>query len=259
MIKELAEVVTLFQIRAKTLAALPGSLYLNYKFGWEQFYRDLFQLAKISKEVERRILEFNSLVQQGGLRRKVKLGTFRKDHWLDSGAIGTDYYVGIYGTWQTHHTSKVWGSVRWRPKDSKPGSNPISPDPIIRANQALLAVLDQGSIDPHTVWNLVPFSWLVDYFTSVSDAMLAVQDSEKVEPYDICIMRHRTSHKNIRAYQYNPGPHDNFNVGNGGCSKITKLRTVRNSAPEYEDLLRFGWFTPNQAATILALLTSLRR
>jgi hypothetical protein len=262
MIKDLAEAATLLELSAKYLAALPGAAYLNIKFGWEQTINDIYTLAKITKQIEHRIKEFNSLVRKGGLSRSMRLGTFK---WsgakFSNWAVGTDYYVGIYSNWQAQYTSRVWGSVRWRPKGYY---NPIPAEaipvgPLESFNAAVRSVFDLGPIDHHTVWNLIPFSWLVDYFTSVSDAMLAVQDSDVVEPYDICIMRHRTSHKNIQGYQYNPGPHDHFNVSGGSCQKIYKLRTVRDSAPEYEDLLRFGWFTTNQAETILALLSSLRR
>jgi hypothetical protein len=241
------------------LAALPGSTYLNYKFGWEQTYRDLFTLAKITKQVESRIKEFNSLVKKGGLRRRLKLGTYTwSGAYFTNYPLVSDFYVGINSDWQARYTSKVWGTVRWRPKGYNP-TDLIPVGPLETFNAAVTAVFDLGPTDHQTIWESIPFSWLADYFFSVSDSMLAVQESDVVEPYDICIMRHRSSVKNIRGYQYNPGPNDDFHVSSGTSYKVTKLRKVFNQAPAYEDLLRFGWFTTNQAITVAALLTSLQR
>jgi hypothetical protein len=259
MIAELAEAALLLKLSAKSLLALPGSTYLNVKFGWETLIQDIYTLAKVTKQLEYRIREFNSIVKKGGLRRKIRLGNFRwtgayiKDHTL-----GSDFFFVIKANRQTFYTSEVWGSVRWRPKGWKL-TDEIPIAPLQAFNSAVTAVLDLGALDHHTIWQMIPFSWLVDYFVDVSSAMLAVQDNGIVEPYDICIMRHRTS---LTLYQPGDLPNegnDKCTMTNGSCELDRKLRTVRNSAPDYEDLLRFGWFTPNQAITIAALLTSLKR
>lgn len=184
-IKELVELPTLFKIAFNSLTEAVGSSYLAYRFGWTQFASDVRVLHKITKAIERRIREFDSLKKKGGLRRKVGLDSLG---WSDSTpnvTIHSTYGEVVKATRTTQRSLKVWGSVRWRASPEFVAEI----DKLSAFNLAVQQVFDLEAIDAETAWGLVPWSWLVDYFTNISDFLIANAGRGKVEPYDICIMR----------------------------------------------------------------------
>lgn len=185
-IKELAEVASMFEFAAKGFAGFVGGSYLNYRFGWKAFYNDVQTLAGILKHIELRIQEFNYLIEHGSTRKTMQL-----DHWsLQTGSsnviMQSSYGVVIKGSITRKYSMKTWGSVTW----GLNGDKLLEVDELKRFNQVLRTVFDLGEIDPPTLWELVPFSWLVDYFTNIGDLLHSQQFRYQLQPYDVCIMRH---------------------------------------------------------------------
>lgn len=257
MVTELIEAATLFKIALNNLFVIIGSQHLNYVFGWEQMMRDIRTLTGITREIERRIAEFNSLVSKGGLRRRVKLHT-----------KAAQKLAGPYQAWSTHglsftanttttYKTSIWGSVRWKP--ARPTGIDISK--LTSFNEAAKIVLDLGAIDASTIWEAIPFSWLVDYFLNVGDTLQALENTDTVVPYDICIMRKReTWSSNVLIQQTNTSwPWTREYASRGGTVyQSFKLRTVK-TVSGLSDLLSFGIMSDRQALNLLALLLSLAR
>jgi hypothetical protein len=111
------------------------------------------------------------------------------------------------------------------------------------------------------IWEAIPFSWLVDYFVNVGDALSAIEDTDKVLPVDICIMRERritSVTKGIRK------PEDDYpylrknSISGGLVDHVWKTREVVHP-DSVGDLLSFGFMSKAQATNLLALLMSLAR
>lgn len=183
--KELVEISSLFKLAAGSLAGYLGSSYLNYKFGWVQFVRDLKTLSTITVAIERRIKEFQSLSMKGGLRRKINLKATSDNFVGGIGVIQSTYGVTMHGQYIGSRNCQTHGTVRWR---YKPGFD-TGLYKLEGFNQAVSKVFDLGALDSKTVWNMVPFSWLVDYFVDLNTWLGANDGSIFLEPYDICIVR----------------------------------------------------------------------
>jgi len=185
-IKELLDLGALFKLSAKTFSGFAGGAYLNYKFGWQQFVRDLSTLHGITTVIERRIKEFQSLAKKGGLRRNgVHLRAKSAEYYNAESVLQSAWNVNIRAEVTGTYQCQTLGSVRWR---LKPGYDK-SLHKLRAFNHAVKQVLDLRELNPQTVWNLIPFSWLVDYFVDISSYFGAGLASGIVEPYDICIIR----------------------------------------------------------------------
>jgi hypothetical protein len=188
-IKEAAELASLFKIAGGTLAQYVGGNYLNYKFGWQQFHRDVQTLTTIVKVIDSRILEIKSLRLKGGLRRNVALHSASSDSVQTNVIINSTYGTTIRARIRTTSRLKVRGSVRWYSKMY----GILNSRPIPDFERAWRAVLDLEELDPTTTWGLLPFSWLVDYFINISEFLQGQEGADEVEPDDICIMRFCTT------------------------------------------------------------------
>lgn len=248
-IKELAEIAGLFKITAESMTQYIGGNYLNYKFGWKAFVADIKTLASITRSIESRVREFESLHRKGDLRRKLVLDT------NNSGGSASNLLV--QSTWGTQvrvqadarASIKFTGSVRWRYKDG------LIPDSSLLKgfNKAVQTVLDLEELDGTTAWGLVPFSWLVDYFINISDFLQGSEGYVELEPYDICIMREWR----CRISQKVTSKPASISVsGNGMFYRTIKARDVcfRGSFPT----IRTGLLSSSQFLTIAALLARLR-
>lgn len=249
-IKELIDVSSLFKISSKTFAGLIGGNYLNYKFGWQQFIRDIKTLHGITTTIERRIKEFDSLTRKGGLMRKVNLRSDTATYYNGSSTIQSSWGVLLNAQIHGVYMCNVHGTVRWR---LKPGV--VSRlDKLSAFNLAVSQVFDLGELDGQTVWNMIPFSWLVDYFVDINSAFGAVLGDNIVEPYDVCIVRRCQSRfQQRRAKTYAGGSLG----GSGKYGRDTIDRDVITSFTFPTPTLSL--LTYDNVVTIAALLAAFRR
>lgn len=249
-LKELVDVSTMFKLAASSFASYVGGSYLNYKFGWTSFVRDVKTLHSITKTLESRIREFQSLNKHGGVRRSVKLGwkrvTYSDLNRLINSTYGTTVRADVSGYWQC----QIHGTVRWR---LKPGFD-VALDKLQAFNLAVTQVFDLGELDSQTMWNLVPFSWLVDYFVDVNSYFAAHLGDGVIEHYDLCIVRESQSEFQFKVVS-KPS-----SVTITGSSKHGRLEYDRDvvsslSFPVMPDLL----LSRGQWAVIIALIAAFKR
>lgn len=251
-IKELIDVTQLFSLAAKSFTEFVGNAYLSYRFGWIPFVQDIKTLNKLTTLIERRIKEFSSLAQKGGLRRHVLLDSYSGE--FDSGPgfeFNTTWNLFIYGQYRTVTRTHVWGSVSWVPT-----TDWIIPlDGLTAFNLACRQVLDSEELDPATVWQMIPFSWLVDYFVKVNDSFIASEHPPEIQPRDVCIMRHYVTDENGTP----DGTHSGTVVSGGGFAirHESKDRSVVSSVP-FPPVIR-SFLTRNEFLILAALLAKFSR
>jgi hypothetical protein len=258
MVAELIEASTLLKLAADNFFTLIGSQHLNYVFGWEQTMSDVRTLTKITSEIESRVKEFNSLIKEGGLRRKVHLGSYSgtKSSAGDV-SLWSTHGITLTGRWTCSYRSKIWGSVRWKP--SRPGQLEVAQ--LASFNEAARIVFDLKEPDASTIWEMIPFSWLVDYFVNIGDTLQALENTDTVLPYDVCIMRQRSVvTQTTRLQQTNSTPPwlRQYTGQPGQVNSERKLRAVQ-TITGISSLLSFGIMSERQATNLLALLLRLSR
>lgn len=177
----------------------PGGEYLNVVFGWKPFLRDLVSAYELSLVLDDKLKKL--VAESGkGVHRRTTLERLREHTNMSLGPgapftyVGGNAYapggVGVRGT-NSHIAQRevkedVWFSGKyryWIPE------NPLVPFSE-RATAALYGVLPTPSV----MWELLPLSWLSDWFTNFGDVISNVSTGavdNLVLEYGY-IMRHRT-------------------------------------------------------------------
>lgn len=151
-----------------------GSEYLNHVFGWVPFVKDLEKLYIVSQTIDNRLRQIRN--QNGkGIRRKT---TLENDTTSDSQtkSLPTSPFYGALAappnwapsggsTWSTTSITQVhiWYSARYRYwiPDVNAGTW------IPKARAALYGAIPSPSV----LWELTPWSWLVDWFGNVGTVL----------------------------------------------------------------------------------------
>jgi hypothetical protein len=183
MIKQAGEAI--HWVRKTGLRTLPtaeglANANLAYQFGWAPLLSDLYKLLKFQEHFEKKRKILERLYSGTGLRRNITLDEFSEStngtytHSIGFGSMTT--------SWTIKRTTKVWGTIRWKPKNLPPGGRSPSDLEVYRATLGL-------DITLATVWEAIPWSWLIDWFTSAGDYLSAHRNTIPASFSNICIMR----------------------------------------------------------------------
>lgn len=158
----------------------------EYNFGWGPLLDDARKLFDFTGHVDKRLKELESL-HESGLRRKRTTFNMSFAGQTASTSFQTAYShsIGGYTTWVQR--SKQWGSVKWIPSVPFTGTNGDL------AQQARLLIHgwdgSSGSI-ASTIWNLLPWSWAIDYFLNLGDYLDSQRNGAGAIAQLGCVMQH---------------------------------------------------------------------
>lgn len=248
--KELIEVALMFKFAASGFLAFGGNSYLNYKFGWESFARDIRTLAGITTHIERRIREINSLAEHGSLRRKLTLEAKTSNSVFPNTVIFSSYGVTVRATVEQFMSVKYTGSVTWRLNNGIK----LPTEPLSVFNQAVRLAFDLEEVTAATLYELIPFSWLADYFIQLGPLLNAGRGNVKVTAHDICIMREYESRTKATVSSIPAGV---SYFGAGTDIRVSKERDVV-SVPTYP-LPNLALLNLGQMKVLLALAAKFSR
>lgn len=139
-----------------------ASEYVNVQFGWLPIYRDVLSLLRLPGRISRRI---NYL-----MRREGKDSTFRTD--LDLGVSPVSSAPGFAYDLLSEETLVSLSHHAWRHTALRGVINVNVQLPqleVPKLREDLTLRLWGSDPDPEDVYNLVPWSWLVDWFTGLGD------------------------------------------------------------------------------------------
>jgi len=153
--------------------------YLNAHFGWVPFASDVKSLFNIAKSINDRWRYLRQLEDGHRFKRT-----------LFSGQVNTSSYDVTYGftfdgyayraTRQEIRTDKVWFTANAK------AVGPFPPDTDVKTLSAR-QVLGLNT-NPASVWDFIPWSWLIDYFGNVGDFMQANVGLTQIAVTRMCIM-----------------------------------------------------------------------
>ncbi|YP_010771466.1 maturation protein [ssRNA phage Zoerhiza.4_22] len=157
--------------------------YLSYSFGWAPLVNDLFTLFNLAKSIDDRRRYLRSL--ERGTRVRRKLGKLVVQHSITPNgySVGSTYPGGqtVFQA-DIDYTEKleVWFTAHVKLRDKLPAGTDI---------QYLSKKLVLGlRASPATFWNMVPWTWLIDYMFNFGDLMEATLGSIPYHVPDMCIM-----------------------------------------------------------------------
>lgn len=215
------------------------------RFGILPFVNDVLKMTQFQKSFEKRAKEFHRLVDGKGLLRRVRLGRFKGGYELDSAlpVIYADEDKKFRSAYVTHWD--LWGTCRWRP-----GSDSIftSTTEDSRDRIAMIEALLRGTSQRNDIisyardaWELVPWSWLSDWFLNVGDFLDANRNQNIAEISELYVMAYAVT------VQRDQGP-----LGTVESYRETKMRTQ-----QYPTLTAVGsYIGPDQIATLHSLATN---
>jgi len=183
MIRQAGDAIRWYRgARDKELPSVAGlaSANLAYQFGWEPLISDMWKLLTFQESYEKKRKELMRLYSGSGLRRNINLETLT-DTFSESGNFQGGFGTAFNFSGVRTRTTKIWGSIRWKPTVVPPGGVPTD----LAVYRAALGL----DITLASVWEAIPWSWLVDWFTSAGDFLAAHRNTVPAHFSNICIMR----------------------------------------------------------------------
>lgn len=136
--------------------------HLAYGFGWAPLVSDILKLLDIAEQVERRKQLLLKAERLGGVRRKVKLGSTT----FDAGTLLASSWIAAChaaeANWQFDGKEEGWATARLRLLTQLSG--------VSLESEAFRSVLG-FNLPMYTIWNMLPWTWLLDYFSNLGDFM----------------------------------------------------------------------------------------
>lgn len=159
---------------------VPGG-WLAYSFGWAPLVSDLLSLMELTKSIDDRVRYFKNLERGSMIRRKLT-GKIIADS-----TISDWYQLPIYTRTVIKADKRdverldVWFSANGKAKF------PLPNDPADLRLLSTKAVLGLKN-DPASLWDFLPWSWLIDYFLNVGDYLRAHQGLTHMMVTRMCLM-----------------------------------------------------------------------
>lgn len=151
-----------------------GSEYLNYEFGWKPFLRDLRELFHFQEQLKTQLDQLRrdngKMVRRRGTITRSESTTYSGDTGISGlyPALTSGFYDGTASAVHRRDLlstsySRYWfsGAFRYWIPDIKSAEWPE------RAKLALLGI----NPTPKLLWDVLPWSWLIDWFSSVGDVI----------------------------------------------------------------------------------------
>jgi hypothetical protein len=169
-------------------ASEAASWYLGYQFGIAPLISDLRKLCNFQDAVDQRVDELKRLYSKGGLRRRMRLEEVSTNS-STNGLLVSAFDSGI--TYRATRSTKAerWGTIRWYPTAMP---NWKTDAEMRRYAQSLIFGLNAQSL-ASTAWELIPWSWMADWFFGVQNFIEAHNNAVPCVPSRINIMTHYTT------------------------------------------------------------------
>lgn len=218
-----------------------ANFHLSLVMGWSPLISDIRKLLTFQSHVDRRIKELKSLQSNGGLHRSIKHG-LGEANVFQSSIVSIETSLGrtIRSRKDVMTTARRWATVRWTPT-SVPSDRYTSRE----LNQLARSLVYGTHLGLKDVWDALPWTWLVDWFTNVGDYLEANRNTVPVVASQVNVMTQTTttvSWSRVDAYKA-------FAGGDGTDEYTTKRRTLQSGAIQSN----FQFLTERQ----LSILSSL--
>lgn len=140
---------------------------LRYQFAIRPLVSDLTSMLNFVQLTENRIKELRALSERG-LGRTRTLATGSK---TSTKTVTPNSTFGLWYDAKCRLTTngRVWGHVKWYPDKNFPTTDAGL---LSLARQAVFGL----TIDGATAWELIPFSWLIDWYGSVGSYLQATRN-----------------------------------------------------------------------------------
>lgn len=184
---ELKDFPQLFKTAGKPFLKKVAGANLSYQFGIKPLASDLAKLIMFSDILDKRVIELNRLAERG-LYRRIDIGEFEGQQTHNAVVVQSLFAFRERDVTRVTK-STVSGFVKWFPASNNFPKSDASIKSLAR--KAALGL----TVDFSTAWNLIPWSWLVDWCTSAGDFLMANRNIVPSTHGPVQVMRHtKTEH-----------------------------------------------------------------
>ena len=218
-----------------------GEDWLNWHFGWKPLLSDLWSIYNISRAVRQRALMLEKW-NRGYISRRFRIPDQHETVVAPLDTFDTNF--GLRGTSVIHKTSRRWVVSRWRVQDR--AYEAMSSNDNLRLYAAAMG-LDIGLSQ---VWDAMPWSWLVDWFTGIGDVIHAKQNRMGIRFKSACSMIHKTQERTLTL---------NKTTGLTASGPLVSVKESKQRllvAPSLFNIVGLNYLNPTQLGTLAALLVT---
>lgn len=193
---EIGEIPKLLKWAGSNIWKKGANAYLSYHFGIKPLVQDLLNVLDVHKRAHERRLELEALYKGGGIKKKVHLQTDAAD---DDKFIVGDSKAGVLICYNEHRRTELeqWGSIHWYPDPAFPPPMTSSEyhDKAMRLALGFDFAATTNDIVEYgaTAWELIPWSWMIDWYGSLGDYLGAYRNNVPAKADSICTMTQRTT------------------------------------------------------------------
>lgn len=222
--------------------------WLTWKWGIKPMISDLSTLLDIQAKAEIRFKDLDRLRKGIRLGRRLTLDS-RKKRIDSSRFIVNSNQVLFDGYWRDVFSDEVWGSVQWYTPSWSNISKSDDAELRLRAKKIVLGMTSKAATE--ALWELVPWSWLADWFSNCGDVLTASRNSLDYAYRGVCIMQKCSVDRVLK--------HNNLVWGNYELAmtplELHRTRKYRfaNPIPVYFPTLRLPVFTTSKLSIIGSL------
>lgn len=179
---ELRELPSMLKTAGDSLIKKYAKQNLNREFGMVPLVNDYLSLLKYREAMDHRMALFKSLREKPQLRKAslFSSGASSAPGTLIQSNTAPSYCTVRHVLERVTTQTKVWGYVEWTPSPPFNEYNPLYNDEMLynRARNALLGT----QIGLVTLWNAIPWTWLIDWFGNIGSWLEANRTVIPVTP-----------------------------------------------------------------------------
>lgn len=219
--------------------------FVANQFGWLPFVNDVMKYTSVGDVVEKRFKQFKNMQRTGSSSRTI---TIENLHSNSTSTIPLDtVWYTLRANLKRSHATRVWGSGKFILEDNSPLRKADDQELMSLARRAVMGLHVDGS----TAWNLMPWSWLIDWATNVGDL---IESSRNIigakSSGSVCVMTRQSYATEVRM------------ITPPGQSKITGGNAIGLVLSRKREVFQTGFVLPEMGVQILnarqsAILASL--
>lgn len=167
----------------------PAEDWLNYHFGWAPLLSDLGALASLGSDMQKRALMFKN-ASNNRITRRNKLGTQTAISVNNQVAYDTSM-ASWYGSNTKETTVEKWMVSHWQLDPLYLKHSLFSQHTqLLRASLGLSPSLSQA-------WELMPWSWFIDWFSEIGSVIKVRSNRGGVTFHNASIMEHSYTKESV--------------------------------------------------------------
>lgn len=170
---ELRELPRMFKNFLEVTWKRAAGSYVEYSFGYAPIISDLQNLFRLPETIEKRIAELNYLRSKEKVSRTRTVWSGSAKQTLARRQVFSSPGLTIWSTPEISTESDAQVTSRWRPRDEIKSLS--DPEMAVLARNLVLGLTPE-SLLAHA-WELLPWSWLIDWFSNLGDFLALTNNS----------------------------------------------------------------------------------